>query len=380
MSNLMMLTRSFSMLGLAGDLLKPSTAFLQQHRGRKRSLKRTITRAEKLERRLKREAKEAARKQYSFMERVSIRRMRSLLSPSQQFPGRLEVDKETDLPDAPECNVYVRSSVKTQYQPISKALGIHRIMQQPSIYNNPNAPIRLRFELNMTTERLTKMINSSDHIVPIPVPFKHNEKRTIMAFAKTVENQEIALEAGAEVALGVDIIKKIIKGQFRTDDYDFCVAHTDMSSAILPLRGILKSRFPTYINGGLGENLPEIIEKFKNGIKLSVKSDPVYPVWGLCNAVVGRLSMTDEEVEANIATVVDSLCKLRNPALGPFINRALMMTVPGEAHVALDLDKYIPVPTADQIEQVEKRKNKKRKKETVVQETKDDEDLVAAIA
>lgn len=42
---------------------------------------------------------------------------------------------------------------------------------------------------------------------------------------------------------------QIIKGMFRIDDYDFCVAHTDMASSILPLRGILRSRFPNKING-----------------------------------------------------------------------------------------------------------------------------------
>lgn len=46
--------------------------------GRKRALKQTITRQQKLERRLKREEREAARKQYSFMERINIRRMKNL--------------------------------------------------------------------------------------------------------------------------------------------------------------------------------------------------------------------------------------------------------------------------------------------------------------
>lgn len=33
------------------------------------------------------------------------------------------------------------------------------------------------------------------------------------------------------------------------NDYDFCVSHTDMASAILPLRGLLRSKFPNAING-----------------------------------------------------------------------------------------------------------------------------------
>lgn len=58
--------------------LPPAAVELQQVRGRKRNLKAGLTRAQKMERRLKREAKIAARKQYSFMQRIHIRRMKSM--------------------------------------------------------------------------------------------------------------------------------------------------------------------------------------------------------------------------------------------------------------------------------------------------------------
>jgi hypothetical protein len=74
--------------------------------------------------------------------------------------------------------------------------------------------------------------------------------------------------AGAELALGPDSVKKvflinkisfiyfnlnfkILKGQFLIEDYDFCVAHEDVAKEILPLRGVLKSRFPNKNNGSL---------------------------------------------------------------------------------------------------------------------------------
>lgn len=358
-------------------MLRPAAADIVQIRGRKRALKQTITRQQKLERRMKREEKEAARKQYSFMEKINIRRMKNLLSPSQQFPGRLNIDGEVNLPEKPTLDVFIKSHFKTQYYTVAEALDMHRELQSPSIYNNPNAPIRLRLELNMTTERQTKMITGSDEIVPVPFPFNHNEKRTILAFANDLKLQELAVESGAEMALGQDTIKKIIKGQFRTDDYDFCVSHSDMGSSILPLRGILKTRFPTRANGGLGENLPELIEKFKNGVKLNIKGDPVYPIWGLSDCVVGRLSMSNEQIEANIATVVSAACAHRNPALGSFINRALLMTVPGEENYAIDVKPWLPVPTEEEIEKIEKRKNKKKKKDE--KKTEDADDVSPAV-
>ncbi|GMT24501.1 hypothetical protein PFISCL1PPCAC_15798, partial [Pristionchus fissidentatus] len=354
-----------------GDLLVPTSSEIINVRGRKRALKQTITRQQKLERRLKREEREAARKQFSFMERINIRRMKSLLSPSQQYPGRLNREDEAALPEQPLTNVFIRSHVKSQFYSVAQALAMHRELQHPSIYNNPKAPLRLRLELNMTTERQTKMVGSSDEIVPVPYPFSHNEKRTILAFANDLKLQEVAVETGAEISVGQDMIKKIIKGQFRIDDYDFCVAHQDMATHILPLRGILKTRFPTRINGGLGTDLPQMIEMFKNGVKLNIKADPVYPIWGLCDAVVGRLNMSDAEVEANIAAVVAAACTHRSAALGPFINRALLMTVPGEEHYAINVDAWMPVPSEEELEKLERRRNKKGKKK---EEKKIDDD------
>lgn len=53
-------------------------ADIYQIRGRKRALKKSLSKQERMLRRKKREEKEAARKQYTFMERIKIRRMKSL--------------------------------------------------------------------------------------------------------------------------------------------------------------------------------------------------------------------------------------------------------------------------------------------------------------
>jgi hypothetical protein len=57
------------------------------------------------------------------------------------------------LPEAPACNIYIRSEIRTQFFPIAEALEMHRSQQRPEIYNNPHALMMLRLELNMTTEK-----------------------------------------------------------------------------------------------------------------------------------------------------------------------------------------------------------------------------------
>lgn len=59
--------------------------------------------------------------------------------------------------------------------------------------------------------------------------------------------------------------------------------------------------------------------------------------------------MQDDQIEANIVEIIQYLCKHRSPALGPFINRALLMTTPGTAHFAIDVSKYLPVPTDEEL-------------------------------
>uniref|UniRef100_A0A183EUT2 Mediator of RNA polymerase II transcription subunit 25 n=1 Tax=Gongylonema pulchrum TaxID=637853 RepID=A0A183EUT2_9BILA len=115
-----------------------------------------------------------------------------------------------------------------------------------------------------------------------------------------------------------------------------------------------------FFSGGLGDNFEEIINKFRDGVKLTIRGDPIVPAWGLCDAVVGRLAMADEELEANVAAVIGAVCAHRNPALGPFINRALLMVIPGDAHFALNITPFVPIPTEQQIEQIGKRMKKKK--------------------
>ena len=83
---------------------------------------------------------------------------------------------------------------------------------------------------------------------------------------------------------------KILKGQFLIDDYDFCVAHTDMASNISSLRGVLRSKFPTRFNGGLGDDLPNIIRSFLSGVRIAIVADSVYPNWGLTQTIIGSVS------------------------------------------------------------------------------------------
>ncbi|KAF7639960.1 hypothetical protein Mgra_00000402 [Meloidogyne graminicola] len=331
-----------------------------QIRGRKRG-RRQLSKAERLARLQQREKREAERleeKQKRLLEKLKKTKFATM------WPPRYDAEAEKDLPEASQFNIILKNEVKTIFHTVSEALELHRNLQSPSIYGNVDAPIKLRMELNMSTEKATKLIGPSRQLIAIPFPFKHQEKRAIIAFAPDKPLQDEALIAGADLALGPDSVKKILKGQFLIEDYDFCVAHESVAKEILPLRGILKSRFPNKINGAIGTDLPAILAKFLSGANLVVKPDSAYAEWGLAEPVVGRLDMPDEEIEANIITIISTLCQQRNPALGPYINRASLMTLPAsKTFYSIDVSEWLPIPTEQELRKVEKKPKKKVKKE-----------------
>ncbi len=57
------------------------------------------------------------------------------------------------------------------------------------------------------------MLPNSDELVRVPFPFDHKQKRAILAFAPTKQLQEGAVEAGAELAIGKEMVKKVVLTQ-----------------------------------------------------------------------------------------------------------------------------------------------------------------------
>lgn len=62
----------------------------------------------------------------------------------------------------PLTDVYFRDQVKTQFEPLRKALETYRMLVlNPIISNRKNALLKLRCELNMTAEKTVGLSASS---------------------------------------------------------------------------------------------------------------------------------------------------------------------------------------------------------------------------
>lgn len=89
------------------------------------------------------------------------------------------------------------------------AILAHQELHHPTMMNEPNAPLNVRFEIDLTTDKKNKFVDKYHKIIELPHPYDHGENRTILAFCQSAEMMEQARNAGALIVGGKDIIKSI---------------------------------------------------------------------------------------------------------------------------------------------------------------------------
>lgn len=123
----------------------------------------------------------------------------------------------------------------------------------------------------------------------IPYRFDHGDERNVLAFCKSMENQKIALDAGAQVSGGVDLIKQIQNGQVSLQDYNYYVAHTDILVELVALRGLMKRKFPNPKLGTLDVDIKTAVERILYGISYSATKDEFEKDFGIIETVIGKV-------------------------------------------------------------------------------------------
>lgn len=158
------------------------------------------------------------------------------------------------------------------------------------MYNVPDAPLNVQIELNMQAEKSNRFVDNFQRMAMIPHKFDHGEERKILVFAKGQENLTEALEAGATLVGGPELVKDIQSGELNLQDYDYYVAHPNVLPDLVAVRGLMKRNFPNPKNGTLGANLGEIVKKFCNGIQYNANKDENQQDFGLITTCIGTVS------------------------------------------------------------------------------------------
>lgn len=250
----------------------------------------------------------------------------------------------TDSHKAVSCDdVWIGRYYKWRVYDFVEAVQCHRETHHPTMFNVPEAPLFAFIELDMSTDKKTKFVENFTRVAGIPYPFDHGEDRSVIVFAKTQEEQKMALEAGATLAGGPELITDIQNGNVAVQDFKYAVAHPSILPELVSIRGLMKRKFPNIKNGTLGPDIAEIVKRFAHGICYTAKRDERELDYGTIEAQIGILTMDPQHLEENFAALLQDVHAVRPRKGENFITRALLTSPPSGERFKINQALYIEV-------------------------------------
>jgi len=165
----------------------------------------------------------------------------------------------------------------------------------------------------------------ADQMVRGAVLLPHGTGRhtKVLVFAKGEKEKE-AVNAGADFIGAEDLVEKISKGWL---EFDKAIATPDMMGIVGKIGKILGPRglMPNPKMGTVTFNISEAVTDLKKG-KIEFKVDKT----GIVHVAVGKISFAVEKLIENIASLVDTIIKLKPPtSKGVYLRSIVLSTTMG---------------------------------------------------
>lgn len=240
-------------------------------------------------------------------------------------------------------DVWIAKYYRWRLYNFAEAVECHRETHHPTVFNRPDAKLEVLVELDMRTAKPNKYVEKFTRTAMIPHGFDHGENRAILVFCKSPTEKEAAINAGATLVGGLEIIKDIEKGRITLPDFNFVLAHPDIFQEMLGIRGLLKRRFPNPKLGTVAADLGALVTKFRNGITYTALRDEKELDYGWIDVAIGTLDMDTSFLEENFKEFFnDVLSQAPEKMDTPFITRVLLKSPPSVERLKLDLSPYLP--------------------------------------
>lgn len=138
------------------------------------------------------------------------------------------------------------------------------------------------------------------------LPHGTGRETKVLVFAKGEKEKE-ATSAGADFVGAEDLVEKISKGWL---EFDKAIATPDMMGMVGKIGKILGPRglMPNPKMGTVTFNISEAVTELKKG-KIEFKVDKA----GIVHVAAGKISFAAEKLRENIASLTDTLIKLKPP-------------------------------------------------------------------
>ncbi|KAM3959938.1 mitochondrial ribosomal protein L1 [Aphomia sociella] len=222
-----------------------------------------------------------------------------------------------------------------------EAVRAHQETHHPTMYNVPDALVFAQVELNMEAVKKNRYLESFSRLCLLPNIFPRDEERSILAFCKGTELIDEARKAGATTVGGPELVKKIQDGTIKLFEYDYVIAHPNMITDLVPIRGLMKRRFPNLRAGTLDPNLVNLVKKYAAGIQYRAVKDENQQNYGTVEVPVGRLNMDVKLVAENIEAFLKDIQSARPKRDGLFVTRCFIVSPPSVEKLKIDPFVYI---------------------------------------
>lgn len=216
------------------------------------------------------------------------------------------------------------------------AINAHKETHDPTMYNSLDSFVFAQIEFNMEAVKKNRYLENVARLTLLPHYFPRDEERTILAFCKGPELVKQVAEAGATTVGSTELVKKIQEGEIKLGDYDYVIAHPNIITELVPIRGLMKRRFPNVRSGTLDPNICELVRKFAAGVQYRVAKDEHQQNFGSVEVPVGRLNMETKQIVENIDALLKDIQSIRPKRDGLFITRCFLVSPPSSERLKID--------------------------------------------
>ncbi|KAA0201804.1 hypothetical protein HAZT_HAZT006475 [Hyalella azteca] len=243
----------------------------------------------------------------------------------------------------PADDVYVARYFRWPEHSVSEAVTKLREIHQPTIYNYPDAPVFLTMDVSLATDKAKRFLTDVSGVVLLPHAYDAGQSRSVAVLTDDHETRTKAQEMGVQLVCGKEIVKLVLGGEVDLLAYDYIVSSLDILPELVPIRGILKKKFPNPSNGTSVVNVADTAFRFLTGVQYECAVDTVLKAYGSITVAFGALSMEDEHLTANAQALLTDIESHRiGRKSADLITRVYVKCNTTSERLVLDHKAYIP--------------------------------------
>ena len=203
---------------------------------------------------------------------------------------------------------------RTKLYPVTEAISLAR----ETNFVKFNASVQVSFRLNVDPRHADQQIRGA-----MVLPHGTGRTQTVLVITQGPKEKE-ALDAGADIVGGKELLEKIKGGWF---EFDVIVATPDMMGELGKLGKLLgpKGLMPNPKTGTVTMDVAKAINDIKKG-KVEYRVDKE----GNINVLIGKLSFTDQQLSENFKALYDVLLRARPSVVkGTYMKNVVLSSVMG---------------------------------------------------